>query len=190
MSTLKNKSEKIKQSKTTVKKPKETSKATKKISDSSKKHIAEVLDSIKEKLNQQEIEDTFAEDITNFVEESAEEVMEVAEKGVNIVTNSYSQAEMNHDFNPKIITTVEKPSKIKLQKTDATVEKNIEASQQLALKNVTAIMSAADKNANLAMNINKKWFQGINNQMESLLNLQTESVNKFTNWTLSLLENQ
>src|ERR1017187_4002084 len=105
---LNEKAEKIKNTiKGTAEKSKET---IREIIDSNTKFIGAALDSnkkivdgIKEKLNQQEMEDTVTDNLKSTFGKS----VELAEDALDSIINSYTrQMEMNVDFNTKLVDAV------------------------------------------------------------------------------------
>ena len=107
-STLNEKAEKIKNTiKGTAEKSKET---IREIIDSNTKYIGaaldsnkKIIDSIKEKLNQQEIDDS----VTDTLKSTFGKSIELAEDALDSIINSYTrQMELNVDFNTKLVDTI------------------------------------------------------------------------------------
>lgn len=184
MNTLNKKSEKIKSSvNSSAEKSKETIRG---IIDSNTKYIGEVLnsnkkivDSIKEKLDQQEIEDS----VTDTLKSTFEKSVELAADSLDSIVNSYTrQIEMNVDFNTKLADALKEPNNIHPEKVLELIHENFEASRQLTINNTKEIIDYYNKHTNLAVNINQKLGESVSTQIESLVNLQNKNLNKFTNW--------
>ena len=111
---LNEKSEKIKNSiKGTAEKSKET---IREIIASNTKYIGEALDSnkkivdsIKEKLNHQELEDS----VTDTLKSTFGKSVELAENALDSIINSYTrQMELNVDFNTKLVDAIKESSDV------------------------------------------------------------------------------
>lgn len=185
MSTINEKAEKIKSNiKTTAEKSKET---IRDIITANTKHIGDALDSnkkivdsIKEKLNQQEIEDSVTENVkATFVKS-----VELAEDALDSIINSYTrQMELNVDFNTKLVDTLkESTSAENYDKVLKLIHENFEASYNLTINNTKEILDFYNKHTNLAVNFNQKFGESINAHVESLFNIQQKGLNKFTTW--------
>jgi hypothetical protein len=183
-STLNEKAEKIKKTiKGTAEKSKET---IREIIVANTKHIGEALDSnkrivdsIKEKLNQQEIEDSVTETLKTTFGKS----VELAEDALDSIINSYTrQMEMNVDFNTQLVDAIKESNYAQPEKVLKLINENFEASHQLTIRNTKEILDFYNKHTNLAVNFNQKFGESINAQIESLFNLQNKGLNKFTSW--------
>ena len=177
MSPLKEKPKKNKQSindKAGKFKVEKSKKTIKEVSEVNKKHIVEVLgstkkivDSIKKKLDEQEIEDTFIDTLETTLEDS----VELAEEVVDAVVNSFSnQAEINMDFNTELNDSVNETEIVYAQTMLEMLQKNFEKSKEITINNTK-----------LAVNINQKL-------VGSILNFQKESVDKYKTWVSEILE--
>ena len=180
--TLNEKAEKIKDSiKGTAEKSKET---IREIIDANTKYIDAALDSnkiivesIQEKLNQKEIEDSVTDTLKNTFGKS----IELAEDTLDGIINSYTkQIELNIDLNTKLLDTVKELNIENPEKVLNLIQENFEASRQLAVNNTKEILDAYNKHTNLAVGFNKKFGENINAQIESLFKLQNQGLNKFT----------
>ena len=168
MNTLNEKAEKIKSSiKGTAEKSKETIREfiesnTKNIDaalDSNKK----IFDSIKEKLNQQEIDDSVTDTLKNTFGKS----VELAEDALDSIINSYTrQMEMNVDFNTKLVDAVKESKNEHPEKILELIRENFEASHQLTIRNTKEILDFYNKHTNLAVNFNEKFGESINIHIE------------------------
>lgn len=183
--TLNEKAEKIKSNiKNTAEKSKETIREiitanTKNIGDaldSNKK----IVDSIKAKLNQQEIEDS----VTDTVKSTFGKSVELAEDALDSIINSYTrQMELNVDFNTKLVDAIkENTSNENYEKVLKLIHENFEASYKLTINNTQEILEFYNKHTNLAVNFNQKFGESINAQIETLFSLQQKGLNKFTTW--------
>ena len=176
--------EKIKSSiKATSEKSKET---IREIIDSNSKYMntaldsnKKIVDSIKEKLNQKEIEDS----VTDTLKGTFGKSVELAEDALDSIINSYTrQMEMNVDFNTKLVDAVKESSNNHTEKLLELIHENFEASHQLTTSNTKEILDFYNKHTNLAINFNQKFGDSINAQIESLFNIQGKGLDKFTNW--------
>lgn len=183
--TLNEKAEKIKSNiKNTAEKSKETIREiitanTKNIGDaldSNKK----IVDSIKERLNQQEIEDS----VTDTVKSTFGKSVELAEDALDSIINAYTrQMELNVDFNTKLVDAIkENTSNENYEKVLKLIHENFEASYKLTINNTQEILEFYNKHTNLAVNFNQKFGESINAQIETLFSLQQKGLNKFTTW--------
>lgn len=175
MSTQKKKSEKNKPSlKGKLDKQK---KAIKELSDINKKQIGEILDStkkivasIKEKLDQQEIEETFIDALEISLDASAE----LAEETVDAVVNSPGkQVKMNRYYNMELTEAVEETNNLYPQNMLGLMQKNIEKSQQFTIKNTNELFDSYIKNINLALSINQKVIKSMNAQLNAFVGVLT-----------------
>src|ERR1019366_398074 len=182
--TLNEKSEKIKNSiKGTAEKSKET---IREIIDSNTKYIGaaldsnkKIVDSIKEKLNQQEIEDS----LTGPMKSTFGKSVELAEDALDSIINSYTrQMELNVDFNTKLVDAVKESDSKNPEKVLNLINDNFEATRQLTTKNTKEILEFYNKHTNLAVNFNQKFGESINAQMESMFKIQGTGLTRFTDW--------
>ena len=182
--TLIEKSEKIKSS---INGAAEKSKETiREIIDSNTRYIGDALesnkkivDSIKEKLNGQEIEDS----VTGTLKSSFGKSVELAENALDSIINSYTrQMELNIDFNTKLVDAVKESGGNHSEKLLELIHENFETAHQLVISNTKEILDFYNKHTNLAVNFNQKFGDSINAQLESLFNIQNKGLNKFTEW--------
>ena len=182
--TLNDKAEKIKSNiKGTAEKSKET---IRQFIDSNKKHVGEaidsnkkIVDSIKEKLDQQDVNDSVTENVKDTFGKS----VELAEDALDSIINSYTrQMEMNVDFNTKLVDAIKESKSEHPEKVLELIHQNFEASHQLTLNNTKEILDFYNKHTNLAVNFNEKFGENINSQIESLFKIQGRGLNRFTDW--------
>ena len=182
--TLNEKAEKIKEK---IKGTAEQSKKTiREIIDTNSKYIGtalesnkKIIDSIKEKLNQQEIEDT----MTGPMKSTFGKSVELAEDALDSIISSYTrQMELNVDFNTKLVDAVKEADAKTPEKVLNLIHENFEASRQLTVKNTKEILEFYNKHTNLAVNFNQKFGESINTQIESLFQIQSKGLSKFTDW--------
>jgi len=182
--TLNEKAEKIKNSiKGTAEKSKET---IREIIDSNTKYIGDALDSnkkivdsIKEKLNQREMEDSVTDNLKSTFSKS----VELAEDALDSIINSYiRQMEMNIDFNTKLVDAIKESGNENPEKVLKLIHENFESAHELTIRNTKEILDFYNKHTNLAVNFNQKFGESINAQIESLFSIQSKGLNKFTTW--------
>ena len=183
-STLNEKAEKIKSSiKGTAEKSKET---IREFIDSNTKNIGaamdsnkKIFDSIKEKLDQQEMEDTVTSTIKNTFGKS----VELAEDALDSIINSYTrQMELNVDFNTKLVDAIKESNSENPEKELTLIHDNFEATRQLTINNTKEILDFYNKHTNLALNFNEKFGENIKSQLDSMFAIQNKGLNKFTDW--------
>ena len=182
--TLNEKAEKIKNTiKGTAEKSKETIRG---IIESNTKYIGtaidtnkKLVDSIKEKLNEHEIEDS----VTDSMKNSFGNSVKLAEDALENIINSYTrQMEMNVDFNTKLVDAINESNHENHEKVLGLIHENFEASRQLTINNTKEILDFYNKHTNLAVNFNQKFSENINAQLESLFNIQSKGLHRFTEW--------
>jgi hypothetical protein len=182
--TLNEKAEKIKSNiKGTAEKSKET---IRQFIDSNKKHVGaaidsnkKIVDSIKEKLDQQDVNDSVTENVKDTFGKS----VELAEDALDSIINSYTrQMEMNVDFNTKLVDAIKESKSEHPEKVLELIHQNFEASYQMTLNNTKEILDFYNKHTNLAVNFNEKFGENINSQIESLFKIQGKGLNRFTDW--------
>ena len=182
--TLNEKAEKIKENiKGTAEQSKET---IRKIIDSNTQYIGtaldsnkKIVDSIKEKLGEKEIDDSVTDTLKNTFGKS----VELAEDALDSIINSYTrQMEMNVDFNTKLVDAVKESNNKTPEKVLNLIHENFEASRELTIRNTKEILEFYNKHTNLAVNFNEKFGENINAQIESLFKIQSTGLDRFTNW--------
>lgn len=184
MNTLVEKSEKIKSSiKAAGEKSKETIRemitqnhqhATNAF-DSNKK----IVNSIKEKFTQQEMDDSVTETLKNSFGKS----VELAEDTLDSIINSYTrQMEMNVDFNTQLVEVVKEHGAKQPAKVLEVIHDNFEKSRQMTINNTKEILDFYHKHTNLAVNFNRKFSESIQAQIEQLFSIQNKGLNRFTGW--------
>lgn len=182
--TLNEKAEKIKSNiKGTAEKSKET---IRQFIDSNKKHVGEaidsnkkIVDSIKEKLDQQDVDDS----VTDNVKDTFGKSVELAEDALDSIINSYTrQMEMNVDFNTKLVDAIKESKSEHPEKVLELIHQNFEATHQLTINNTKEILDFYNKHTNLAVNFNEKFGESINSHIESLYKIQGRGLNRFTDW--------
>ena len=182
--TLIKKSEKIKSSiKGTSEKSKE---AIREIIDSNTRYIGsalesnkKIVDSIKEKLVDQEIEDS----VTNTLRTSFGQSIDLAGAALDSIINSYiRQMELNVDFNTRLVDAVNESKNENSEKVLSLIHDNFETSRELTISNAKEIFDFYTKHTNLAVNFNEKFGENITVQLEFLYTAQSKELNKFTEW--------
>jgi hypothetical protein len=182
--TLNDKAEKIKDSiKGTAEKSKET---IKQIIDSNSKYIDNALDSnkkfvdsLKNKMTQQEMDDSVTETIRNTFGKS----IELAEDALDSIINSYTtQMEMNVDFNTKLVDAFKESNGSIPEKVLNLIQENFESSRQLSINNTKEMVDLYNKHTNLAVNFNQKFAESVNAQMDTLFKIQSKGMNRLSEW--------
>ena len=187
-STLNDNAEKIKKEiKGAAEKSKETvkeiidssSKLMKNAIDSNKK----IIDSIKEKLVQQEIEDTVTDKVKNTLGKS----IELAEDTIDNVVGSFKKhMDLNVDFHTKmtdaVVDIVKEAKDSKPEKLLNLIPEHIEAGRQLAVRNVKEMIDSYNKNANIALNFSQKFGENISAQMDALFHVHRKGLDLFSDF--------
>lgn len=184
MSTLNAKSENIKNNiKQTAEKSKETIReiigSNTKFIDSALDTNKKVVDSIKKKLNQQDIDDT----ITATVKDTFFKSVELSEGAIDAIINSYQkQLEWNIDLNTKLIDAFSQNYTKNPETVLNLIYENFEKSRQLSINNTKELIDFYNKHTNLAVNFNKKFAENVSTQVEALTRIQSQGLGKFTEW--------
>ena len=182
--TINEKAEKIK---TNIKGTAEKSKETiREFIDSNTKNMDAVLDSnkkifdsIKEKLNQNAIDDTVSDNLKQTFGKS----IKLAEDAMDNIINSYTrQMELNVDFNTKLVDAVKESNTENPEKILTLIHENAKASQELSMKNTKEILDFYNKHTNLTLNFNEKFGENVKAQIESMYAMQNKGLNRFTDW--------
>ncbi len=182
--TLNEKSDRIKDSiNVTAEKSKET---IREMISSNNKYIGDALDSnriivdsIKEKLNNQDIEDSVTESMNSTFGKS----IELAEDALDSIINAYTkQMEMTVDFNTKLVDVIKSANLLHPEEVLELIHGNFHDAHQLTIKNTKEILDFYNKHTSLAVSFNQKFCKSINAQIESLFILQNKGLNKFTIW--------
>jgi hypothetical protein len=143
--------------------------------DSNKK----IVDSIKEKLGQNKMEDTLSAPLNGTFKKS----VELAEDALDSIINSYTrQMELNVDFNTKLVDAIKETKGDHPEKVLNLIHENFEASRNLTIKNTKEILEFYNKHTNLAVNFNQKFGENVNAQIESLFKIQSVGLDRFTGW--------
>ncbi len=184
MTTFNDKAEKIKDSmKGNAEKSKE---AIKQIIDTNSKYINTALDSnkkfvdsLKDKLGQQQMEDSVTENLKHTFGKS----IELSENAMDSIINAYTrQMELNVDFNTKLVDAVKESNGQAPDKFLNLIHENFEASRQLSIDSTKEIVDFYNKHTNLAVNFNQKFGENINAQIDTMFKIQSKGLNKFTEW--------
>ena len=185
MSTTQNaKSENIKNNiKQTAEKSKETIReiieTNSKFFDSALDTNKKVVESIKKKLNQQEIDDT----ITSTVKDTFLKSVELSENAIDTIINSYQkQLEWNIDLNTKLIDAFNENYSKSPEKVLNLIYENFEKTRQLSIDNTKELVDFYNKHTNLAVNFNKKFAENVSTQVEVLARIQNQGIGIFTEW--------
>jgi sugar-specific transcriptional regulator TrmB len=138
-----------------------------------------IVESIHENFNQHKIEDTVTGPLQNAFGKS----VELAEDALDSIINSYTrQMELNVDFNTKLVDAVKESDSKNPAKVLNIINDNFEASRQLTTKNTKELLEFYNKHTNLAVNFNQKFGESIHAQMETLFQIQSKGLSKFTDW--------
>jgi hypothetical protein len=86
------------------------------------------------------------------------------------------------DFNTRLVDAVKESNPKNADKFLELIQENFESSQELNNKNTKEILEFYNKHTNLTLNFNKTFSDNVNAQVEAMLQMQSKSFDKFTNW--------
>ncbi len=145
--------------------------------DHSKKDPAEashstitILHSIKQKLDQQEIEDIYVDTMESVIESIVEPVTETAEPPVHLFDNNPEEKEIAFNAGSSETDTENTTSSLL-----EFFQENLETTRQLAINSAKKYFNLYNQNTNIALNINQTL-------MENALNSQMERLDHYKNW--------
>jgi hypothetical protein len=138
-----------------------------------------IFDSIKKKLDIQEVDGKVADTVKHTFVKS----MELAEDTFDAIINSYTR-QMAHtvDFNTQLVEAVKESNPKNADKFLELIQKNFESSQELNSKNTKEILEFYNKHTNLTLNFNKAFADNVNAQVEAMFQIQSKGFDRFTNW--------
>src|ERR1035437_8704311 len=140
---------------------------------------SKLFNSIKKKLDIQEVDGKVADTVKHTFVKS----MELAEDTFDAIINSYTrQMENTVDFNTQLVEAVKESNPKNADKFLELIQENFERSQELNSKNTKEILDFYNKHTNLTLNFNKTFSDNVNAQVEAMLQMQSKSFDKFTNW--------
>jgi hypothetical protein len=140
-----------------------------------------IIDSIREKLEQQEIEDTVTDKVKNTLGKS----IELAEDTIDNVVDSFKKhMDLNVDFHTKltdaVVDIVKETKDAKPEKLLNLIPEHFEAARQLAVRNVKEMVDSYNKNANIALNFSQKFGESINAQVDALFHVHRKGLEMFS----------
>src|ERR1035437_8963434 len=140
---------------------------------------AKIVDSIKKHLDIQEVDGKVADTVEHTFVKS----LELAEDTFDAIINSFTrQVENTVDFNTQLVEAVKELNPKNADRFLQLIQENFERSQELNSKNTKEILEFYNKHTNLTLNFNKSFSDNINAQVEAMLQMQSKSFGKFTNW--------
>lgn len=139
-----------------------------------------VANSIKEKLEQQDIVDS----ITEILQKTFGASVQLSEENIKNIVDIYTkQMELNTDFHTKLIDEIKQLSKPQYHKKILhLIDHNFGESQQLAINNIKEILQFYSKHTQLALDYNKTVENIVDNQMQTIFKFQNMGISVFTNW--------
>ncbi len=138
-----------------------------------------MLNSVKKKTTEKRLRNTVTETLKSTFDIS----VELTEEALGSIINSYStQMELNLDFNTKLVGILKKSSVDHPGKVLELIKSNLEASQELIKVSTKKMFDVYKIHTNLALNFNQQFGDSINSQIETISNLQSKGLNKFTHW--------
>ena len=138
-----------------------------------------IFNSIKKKLDIQEVDWKVADTVKHTFVKS----LELAEDTFDAIINSYTR-QMAHtvDFNTQLVEAVKESNPKNADKFLELIQENFERSQELNSKNVKEILDFYNKHTNLTLNFNKTFSDNVNAQVEAMFQIQSKGFDRFTNW--------
>lgn len=138
-----------------------------------------VVNSIKDKLKEQSIEDS----ISTNLKSTFAKFIELTEETLESIADSYTkQMQLNVEFNTKLIDTIKLGNVESPEKMMKLIHENFEALHQLTIKNAKELINSFNKHSNLTVNFNEKFGENITNQIETLFKVQGKGLNQYTEW--------
>ncbi len=139
----------------------------------------QIIDSVKEKLNREKLDDT----VTGALKNAYQKSIELSEDALDSIINSYSrQMELAIDSNSKLLDTVKELKIARPGQLINTIKENFEATRELNVRNTKEMVDFYNKHSNLALNFNKKLGESLNVQIDAMAKLQRDGYHKFTEW--------
>ena len=140
---------------------------------------SKIFNSIKQKFDIQEVDGKVSDTVKHTFVKS----LELAEDTYDAIVNSYTR-QMKHtvDFNTQLVEAVKESNPKNADKFLELIQENFERSQELNNKNTKEILEFYNKHTNLTLNFNKTFSDNVNAQVEAMLQMQSKSFGKFTNW--------
>ena len=140
---------------------------------------SKLFNSIKKKLDIQEVDGKVADTVKHTFVKS----MELAEDTFDAIINSYTR-QMAHtvDFNTQLVEAVKESNPKNADKFLELIQENFERSQELNSKNTKEILDFYNKHTNLTLNFNKTFSDNVNAQVEAMFQIQSRGFDRFTNW--------
>lgn len=140
---------------------------------------SKIFNSIKQKFDLQDVDGKVSETVKHTFVKS----LELAEDTYDAIVNSYTR-QMKHtvDFNTQLVEAVKESNPKNADKFLELIQENFESSQELNNKNTKEILEFYNKHTNLTLNFNKTFSENVNAQVEAMLEMQSKSFGKFTNW--------
>ena len=140
---------------------------------------SKMFNSMKKQFDSQHVDGKVADTVKHTFVKS----LELAEDTYDAIVNSYTR-QMKHtvDFNTQLVDAVKESNPKNADKFLELIQENFESSQELNNKNTKEILEFYNKHTNLTLNFNKTFSDNVNAQVEAMLQMQSKSFDKFTNW--------
>jgi len=140
---------------------------------------SKLFNSIKKKFDIQEVDGKVSDTVKHTFVKS----LELAEDTFDAIINSYTR-QMKHtvDFNTQLVEAVKESNPKNADKFLELIQENFDRSQEMNSKNTKEILDFYNKHTNLTLNFNKTFSDNVNAQVEAMLEMQSKSFGKFTNW--------
>lgn len=140
---------------------------------------AKIFNSIKEKLDMQEVD----EEVAGALKHTFVKSLELAEDTFDAIINSYTrQMELTVDFNTRFVEAVKESNPRNADTFLELIHENFERSRELTITNTKEILEFYNRHTNLALNFNKTFADNVNSQIGAMLRIQSKGFEKFTDW--------
>src|ERR1035437_2749244 len=126
---------------------------------------SKLFNSIKKKLDIQEVDGKVADTVEHTFVKS----LELAEDTFDAIINSFTrQVENTVDFNTQLVEAVKESNPKNADRFLQLIQENFERSQELNSKNTKEILDFYNKHTNLTLNFNKTFSDNVNAQVEAM----------------------
>ena len=142
----------------------------------------ELVDMMKHQMNTEEIDSS----VLDSIKKTFGGAIVLSEEIIDSIIDSHSKrTQLNIEFTKKYIETIRELALSKehdYEKLIALIQENFEASVKLSSENMKKVIDSYNKHSNLALNFNKKFVDGINNQVKVMSKVQSKNMDIYRNW--------
>lgn len=138
----------------------------------------EIVNSIKQKLDQQEIEDFFVDTLESPIQNVIEPVKETVDPSMNLFDND--PVENGFTTEPTGTTAENNPSTLL-----ESLQENFEKTQQLTINNAKEYFNLFTQNT---VNINQQLLESMHTRIENVFNLHMQRLDTYQKWISEITE--